>query len=410
MNAEIVTIGDEILIGQVTDTNSGWIASELNKIGVEVKRIRAIKDNREDILKNVSEAIESSSIILITGGLGPTKDDITKITLCEYFESKLYFDEEVCKQLQSFFDSRGKKLSELNRKQAELPDACVPISNTIGTAPGMLFQKKDKIIISMPGVPYEMKEMMKQSVLPLLQKKAGPNRILQHTILTSGIAESDLAELIADWENNLPQNFSLAYLPQPGIVRLRITGKGEELVVKQEMEKRINKLESIASDFVFGHGEDTLEKVVGELLKKNKFTLSTAESCTGGYIAHLLTSISGSSDYFMGSVVSYSNDLKEKLLQVKSDDLKTYGAVSEQVVKQMAEGARKNLKTDYAIATSGIAGPTGGTKEKPVGTIWIAVTTPSKTICKKLQLGNNRLVNIQATSAAALNLLRKELI
>ncbi|MCK4406392.1 MAG: competence/damage-inducible protein A [Bacteroidales bacterium] len=412
MIAEIISIGDELLIGQVVNTNASWIAEQLNLAGIEVQQITTISDKREQILKILARAYLRSDIILITGGLGPTKDDITKQTLCEFFNTSLVFNNEAYEQIYELFKARGFKVTELNRQQAELPANCIPLKNKNGTAPGMWFNKDGKIFVSMPGVPFEMKPMITEQVIPRLRKFYKTGFIIHKTILTQGIGESFLTEIISDWEKNLPENFSLAYLPQPGIVRLRITAKGknkEKLI--QEINSFSGKLQEIIPDLIFGYEKDTLEEITGKLLKDKNQTLSTAESCTGGYISHLITSVPGSSNYYIGSVIAYSNQIKESLLGVKNKTLIDNGAVSKQVVTEMALGVQQKFKTDYAIATSGIAGPDGGTEKKPVGTTWIAIATPGKkVIAKKYLFGEQRGRNIRKAALTALNMLRKELI
>ncbi len=412
MIAEIISIGDELLIGQVVNTNASWIAEQLNLAGIEVQQITTISDKKDHILKILDRAFLRSDIILITGGLGPTKDDITKQTLCEFFNTSLVFNNEAYQQIHELFKARGFKVTELNRQQAELPANCIPLKNKNGTAPGMWFNKDGKIFVSMPGVPFEMKPMITGQVIPRLKKFYKTGFIIHKTILTQGIGESFLTEIIADWEKNLPENFNLAYLPQPGIVRLRITAKGnnkEKLI--QEINSFSGKLQEIIPDLIFGYEEDTLEEIIGRLLKEKNQTLSTAESCTGGYISHLITSVPGSSNYYIGSIIAYSNLIKESLLGVKNKTLIDNGAVSKQVVTEMALGVQQKFKTDYAIATSGIAGPDGGTEKKPVGTTWIAIATPDKkVITKKYLFGEHRGRNIRKAALTALNMLRKELI
>ena len=416
MLAEIITIGDEILIGQVVDTNSAFIATLLNLNGISVKQISSISDNRDHILKALDEAKGRSDIILITGGFGPTKDDITKKTLCEYFKTTMRFDNEVYQDVTTIFATYGKEVTPINRLQAEVPEICTTIRNKNGTAPGMWFEVDGKIYISMPGVPYEMKAMMKEQVIPQLKKHFKLPFIVHKTILTQGIGESALCELISEWEDSLISfGITLAYLPSPGMVRLRLSTSGVDLkLLNSSVDKKIEELKLIISEYIYGYenfGEEneTLEQIIGKLLKDKKKTISTAESCTGGYISHLITSVSGSSDYFAGSVISYSNQIKEAELGVPKKILDTYGAVSQPVVEQMAKAIREKYKTDYSIATSGIAGPGGGTAEKPVGTVWIAIATPEKIFSEKFLFGNNRLRNIQKAANAALNMLRKEL-
>ena len=411
MTAEIITIGDELLIGQVIDTNSAWIADQLNLVGIRVHQITSISDEREHILTTLAEAETRADVILITGGLGPTKDDITKVTLCEYFDTELVFNEEAFRNVESLFKLRGFPVTALNRKQAEIPANCTPLKNINGTAPGMWFEREGKIIVSMPGVPFEMKAMVSNQVLPRLSKKLNGSFIVHTTVMTQGVGESFLAKTIEDWEDQLPANIKLAFLPQPGIVRLRVTAIGSnQLTLTGQLEEEISKLQTIIPDLIFGYNDETLEQVVGKLLKSRLKTLATAESCTGGYIAHLITSIPGSSEYFKGSVISYANEVKRDELGVKLTSLEQHGAVSEEVVKQMAFGVREKLNTDYALATSGVAGPDGGTEEKPVGTTWIALATPDKVIAQKFLFGEHRGRNIRKAALAALNMLRVELL
>ncbi len=407
MKTEIITIGDELLIGQVVNTNASWIAEQLSLAGIDIVRVTTIADRREDILSSLKEASARADLILLTGGLGPTRDDITKHTLCEYFGSKLIFHEPSYEYVKKLFYSRGFPVREVNRRQAEVPDNCTPIINENGTAPGMWFEKDGKIYVSMPGVPFEMKPMVLNHVLPQLAGKKDGLQVIHKKLLTQGLGESFLSELIAEWEDALPPNMKLAYLPQPGMVRLRLTGSGTDArKLEKEMDARISSLAELIPDYVFGTGEVTLEEVTGRLLLERGMTLSTAESCTGGYIAHLVTSIPGSSGYFMGSVVAYSNQIKTGILGVKEQTLAEHGAVSEQTVKQMAEGVQKKFKTDYAIAVSGVAGPEGGSAEKPVGTTWIAIAGPGGVSAKRYSFGNDRLRNIRVASLTALNSLR----
>jgi len=410
MTAEIISIGDELLIGQVVNTNASWMAEQLNRAGIKVNQITAISDQWGHILSALKEAGMKSDIVLITGGLGPTKDDITKQTLCEFFNTKLKFNEEVFKNIKKLFGKRGLIINELNKKQAEIPKNCIPIKNNNGTAPGMWFEKEGKIYVSMPGVPFEMKPMITDFVIPELSKRFNTPAIVHRTILTQGMPESLLASEIESWENSLPANIKLAYLPQPGIIRLRLSASGKNKTeLKNQISYEIQKLKKIIPDLIFGYDDDTLYEIIGNLLRKNGQTVSTAESCTGGYIAHLITSVPGSSDYFKGSVVAYSNEIKENILGVIHKSLIDHGAVSKEVVIEMAGGVQQKFNTDYSIATSGIAGPGGGTDKKPVGTSWIAITTPFKTFAKKFQFGEHRQRNISKTALTALNMLRKEI-
>ncbi|HRW63090.1 MAG TPA: competence/damage-inducible protein A [Bacteroidales bacterium] len=408
MKAEIITIGDEILIGQTIDTNSAWIANEVNLIGIDIIRISSISDKKADIIKALDNIGSDIQLVFITGGLGPTNDDITKYTLAEYFGGKLIQNKEVLEQIEQFVFKRNAQMNERNIKQADVPDNCKVISNRIGTAPGMWFEKNDTIYISMPGVPFEMKEMMSNSIIPELKKKNQDIFIIHKNVLTQGMPESKLAEVLEEWESELPKEIALAYLPSPGIIKLRLTAKGKN---KEFLEKLIadviKKLESIIPELICGYDSDLLEQAIGKvLLTKNK-TLSIAESCTGGNIAHLITSVPGSSAYFTGGVVAYSNEIKTRVLDVSVSNIDTYGAVSKQVVEEMAIGVLNKFNTDFAIATSGIAGPDGGTKDKPVGTTWIAVADKTKVISKLFVFGDQRERNIQRASLTALNMLQK---
>ncbi len=409
--ASIINIGDELLIGQVINTNASWLGEQLNLIGVIIKQVLVIPDDETAILKALKQTEEDSDIILITGGLGPTNDDITKEALCKFFDSKLIFHQASYDNVVRLFRSRGRKVLDVNKKQAEIPESCKPIYNANGTAPGMWFEKDDKIFISMPGVPFELKPMMQDYILNELRKRFSNQVIIHKTILTQGIGESALAKILSEWEDNLPINIKLAYLPQPGIVRLRLSCIGKEKSqLQQQLYDEIDKLNNIISDLIYGYDNDKLEEIIGKLLLKNNSTLSTAESCTGGNIAQLITSIPGSSKYFTGSVVAYSNEVKIKMLGVLEKTLIDYGAVSEQCVLEMSEGIKSRFKTDYSIAVSGIAGPDGGTSQKAVGTIWIAISGPSQKITKKYIFGAKRERNIRIASVTALNMLRKLLI
>jgi nicotinamide-nucleotide amidase len=411
MTAEIISIGDELLIGQVVNTNASWMAQQLQEAGIPVKQISAIADDADDIRKALDEAFSRADVILVTGGLGPTKDDITKHTLCAYFGTQLVFHEPSYENIVRLFGSRGFTISAINRKQAEIPANCTPLLNVHGTAPGMWFEKNNKILVSLPGVPFEMEALMEKHVMPRLAEKENQRVVVHKTILTQGIGESALAELIKDWEEDLPENMKLAYLPQPGLVRLRITAYGESREkTTAEVEAMAGTLQKLIPGLIYGYGKDTMEEIVGRLLKEKHWTLSAAESCTGGYLAHLLTTVPGSSEYFTGSVVAYSNKIKQGFLDVSEQSLNTHGAVSEEVVREMAEGALKKLDTDIAVSISGIAGPDGGTAEKPVGTVWIAVATKTGTFAKKFMFGEHRGRNIRRAALAALNLVRVELM
>jgi len=410
MIADILTIGDELLIGQVVDTNSAWMAEQLNAYGIRVRQITSISDDRQHILSSLQEVATSSDLILITGGLGPTRDDITKQTLCEYFETSLVFSEKAYQNIERLFSSRRFPMTELNRRQALVPECCTVLNNPNGTAPGMWFEKDGKVYVSLPGVPFEMKALMTEEVLPRLAGRSG-QKILHRTILTEGVGEPFLAAKIEAWENNLPAFIKLAYLPQPGIVRLRLTATGtDEFLLREAVTRAEEELMILAGEHIFGFDEDTLEEVIGNLLRERHQTLATAESCTGGLVARMITSVAGSSDYFQGSVVAYSNEVKEKVLGVNRLTIQDHGAVSEETVREMAEGVRSLLGTGYAIAISGIAGPAGGSEEKPVGTTWIAVASGQRTVAAHFRFGEHRGRNIQRAALAALSMLRKELL
>jgi len=409
ITASIITIGDELLIGQVVDTNSAWMAQELNKIGVWVQYRIAVGDVKNDIISALDEESKRSHIILITGGLGPTADDITKPLLCEYFGGKMIVDEGALKNVKNIFENIIKRpMIESNLKQAEVPDVCNVIQNTRGTAPGMWFEKDGKIFVSMPGVPHEMQGMMTNYVLQHLQQSFIMPHILHKTLLVAGIGESFMAEMIKDWENVLPANMKLAYLPNyGGLLRLRLTATGDDKnETETELNKQFDQLKKLVSEYLVVGEDIQLEAHIGKLLQQKNKTLATAESCTGGYIAHLITSVAGSSKYFLGSIVSYANEVKENILSVDENTISQHGAVSEETVKQMAQGILQKIKSDYAIAVSGIMGPDGGTAEKPVGTVWIAVGDHQKIETKKMHFRFDRRRNIELTAMNALNLLR----
>jgi nicotinamide-nucleotide amidase len=412
MKAEIITIGDELLIGQVVDTNSAFIATKLNEAGIHVYQITSVSDNKEHIMEALDNATRKADLIIMTGGLGPTNDDITKLTLCEYFKVGLRFDAEAYKDVEYVFKIRGREVTEVNRRQAELPENCSALRNKNGTAPGMWFDVDGKIYVSMPGVPYEMKALMEDEVIPKLKKQFTLPVIIHRNVFTIGIGESMLAEKIAAWENSLADvGIKLAYLPSIGMVRLRLSTRGSDRsLLEKNVQDKITELKKLVGEYIFGYDNDTLEEIVGKLLKEKNQTISLAESCTGGYISHLITAVAGSSDYYKGSVIAYAYEIKTIELGVSEELLNTKGAVSQEVVEQMASAVRKKFHTDYAIAVSGIAGPGGGTPEKPVGMVWIAIATPQRVFSKKCQFANNRLRNIQMTANTALNLLRKEII
>lgn len=406
--ASIITIGDELLIGQVVDTNSTWMAQELNKSGIRVIRRVAVGDVWEEIWNALDQEQNYADIILITGGLGPTADDITKPLLCKYFDGKMIVNEEALQNVLNIFKRLNRSMIERNLLQAQVPDVCTVLQNKRGTAPGMWFRKGEKIFVSMPGVPHEMKGIMEDEVIPMLLKQFQFPTIIHKTLLTAGAGESFLAELIKDFEEALPSYIKLAYLPNYGMVRLRLSATGfNSLSLEGEVIKLFAALQVLVNEFMVTNIDEPIEKVVGNLLLSKAKTLCTAESCTGGYIAHLLTSIPGSSGFYDGSVVSYSYKAKEDLLQVDHSILQKKGAVSEEIVTQMAKGALKNIGSDYVIAVSGIMGPGGGMPDKPVGTAWVAVGNTQKIVAQKLSFRFDRMRNIQLTAANALNLLRK---
>ncbi|MCM1504986.1 MAG: CinA family nicotinamide mononucleotide deamidase-related protein [Muribaculum sp.] len=404
MNVSIIAIGDELLIGQVIDTNSGDIAVRLNPMGWKVNDVQVIADNADDILRAIDRAFELSDVVITTGGLGPTKDDITKATLCRYFGGELVEDPEVLDNVKRVIEKRGLKMNELTERQALVPTSCEVIQNLVGTAPIMWFEHDGKVLVAMPGVPFETREMLDKAVLPKLVGRFPIDGHIEHrNVMVTGYSESLLAMTIADWEDSLPEFLHLAYLPNAGIVRLRIDGHHrDEALLRSEINYRHSQLvKMLGSEHVLADKDIPLEEILLQLLIDKKFTISTAESCTGGNIAHLLTSIPGSSEAFKGSVIAYSNEVKHNLLGVNEETLRQFGAVSRQVVEQMAEGVCRALGTDCAIATSGIAGPAGGSDEKPVGTVWIAVRTPERTFSFSHRFpGNRQRVIFRASMAA----------
>jgi nicotinamide-nucleotide amidase len=408
--AELLTIGDEILFGQIVDTNSQWMSVALDEAGIKVVRKTTVGDQEPEILTALAEAEQRADIILITGGLGPTSDDLTKPCLAKYFNCELRIHEEALAEVTEFFKSRGRELTERNRQQAALPSCCTKITNPVGTAPGMWFEKDGKVFVSMPGVPHEMKKMMTERVIPKLRTSFTLPVIHHEIIRTVGIGESILAEKIEAWENGLPSHIKLAYLPNLGEVKLRLTAMGtsrDEL--KKELAQIKESLIPIAGEYIYGYGEDPLEKVIGNLLRERKLTLSVAESCTGGYLSHLITSVPGSSEYFMGTMIPYAYDIKMRQLGVKPEVLEKHGAVSEPTIVEMANIVRAKFNTDIGVATSGIAGPGGATADKPVGLVWIAYSDKHHTVTKKLLLSKDRMINIRMASVAVLNLIRLSL-
>lgn len=411
MQAEIITIGDELLIGQVVDTNSAWLGSTLGDDGIKVIQITSVQDHAAQIVQAVNDALSRADIVLMTGGLGPTKDDITKKTLAEMFGMKLVRNEQIYDMVGKQLALRGIAFTELNQGQALVPDGCTVLPNRNGTAPGMWFERDGKVLISMPGVPFEMKALVKDEVLPRLRKHFALDANVHRTIITFGLAESILADTIASWEEALPPYLHLAYLPSALCIRLRLSAyEIDRQKAEQEIESQIEKLSKVIPHYIIGSEDDSLESVTGTLLKTRGETLATAESCTGGNIAHRFTAMPGASEYFKGGVVAYSNEVKMALLGVDPESLNHYGAVSQSVAEQMAEGVRRATGATYGISTTGIAGPTGGTPEKPVGTVWMAVATPNGVFSRRMVFGSVRSQNIERASSNCINLLRLQLL
>ena len=409
MNIEILAIGDELLIGQTINTNASWLGQELSKIGARVTRSLVIADDKNRILQALDECYPDTTCVIITGGLGPTKDDITKHTLCEYFDTKLELHQPTLAKIEAYFASRNRPMLESNIQQAALPVDAEILSNNYGTAAGMMFEKNGRFCVSLPGVPYEMKGIVTEELIPRLIQRFQLKAMYHYTALTQGIGESFLAEQISDWEDRIRERgFGLAYLPSPGIVKLRITsfeGKEDQAEIMVFFEELATRL----PEAVFGYENDSLPDVIGKLLKDDRKTIGTVESLTSGLLAQQITSISGASDYFMGSLLTYSNDLKHRICGVSVDSLLSEGAVSEKVAREMAENGAKKLGVDVCISTTGIAGPKGGTIDKPVGLVWVGLCISGKTSARKFQFGDNRERNIQMTVLSALNWLRFEL-
>ena len=410
----IINIGDELLIGQVTNTNASYMASRFNAMGLDVKEFRIISDNKEDIGKTIAEGFERTDVLVLSGGLGPTKDDLTKQVICDYFGTKLVEDPHSLTLITKILKERGMEVSDSNRAQALVPEHSVVLPNHNGTAQGIWIERDGKLLVALPGVPFEMKRMMEEELLPRMAERFKTGQFIIHKVVqTVDIAESTLSDLLEAWENALPVHIKLAYLPRPGIVRLRLTGcsKNRELLEK-EMQDEIDKLTAIAGNYIWTYEDNQLEEAVGNLLRKSRKTVALSESCTGGKIAHLITSVAGSSDYFKGSIVAYSNDIKREILNVREQNLKKHGAVSEPVVSDMAINTMNLFDSDYCIATSGIAGPGGGTDEKPVGTVWIAVASATRLTTRLFHFGTvgGREHIIQRAAIAALNMLRIELL
>ena len=400
MNIEIITIGDELLIGQVVDTNSAWMSSKMSDAGFDVVYITSIKDRKEAIYTAIEDGFDRANILLLTGGNGPTKDDITKNTLCEYFNKKLVFDTEVLENIETLFKDKNIELNELTRNQAYVPEKSTVIQNRVGTAPILWFEKDGKVLVSMPGVPFEMRWAMNEEIIPRLTKQFQTKRFLKQVFYTHSISESALAIHLNDFEDELPKGFGLAYLPGGGIIRLRLSVKGDEHT--EEMNKQTNKLKELLGEYLLAQSDDPLQQLLGNTLKNKGMTISLAESCSGGYIAHLLTNIAGSSAYFKGGVVSYANSAKVNLLHVNKTTLDTYGAVSQEVVEEMAKGAIDVFGTDCAIAVTGIAGPDGGTAEKPVGTVWICTICKDVIVSKMYSFGKSRENNKRRSAVMAM--------
>lgn len=409
--ADIITIGDEILYGQIVDTNSQWLSAELDKAGIKVRRKLSIGDTREEILTALQEGKENASIIITTGGLGPTKDDLTKKLFAEFFGTEITHRQEVLENIKALFSSRKLLLNDLNKQQALVPSNGEVLMNTVGTAPGMWFHEEGKVYISMPGVPHEMKKMMGEVAIPKLQETFRTPSIVHRMVKTIGIAEAVLAERLETWENELPEVIKLAYLPRLGQVRMRLTAVGyDKIALHTQIEEQISKLQPLIGEYIYAYDSEEVEHTIGKLLLAKGYTLSTAESCTGGLIANKITDIAGCSAYFLGGIVAYSNQVKASQLGVKQDTLESHGAVSEQTAMEMAANVREKYGTDFGIATTGIAGPGGATPNKPVGTIWIGYSDSEQTYAKHYHLTKDRMMNVNFTYNLAMNLLRRELL
>lgn len=411
MRAEIITIGDEILIGQIVDTNSAWIAEKLNEAGFTVIRKLTVGDDREEIIGAVEAAMERSDAVILTGGIGPTKDDITKSTLSEIFGGNMVRDEWTYRRNEEVLAARGIDYNELNRGQSLVPDTATILHNHHGTAPGMWFERDSKVVVSLPGVPFEMKELMTTEVLPRLTSYFRKSNVLHKTAITYGMAESVLAETLSIWEEALPSYLRLAYLPSPSQIRLRLSAYDVEGSREQaEIDRQFGVLEKLIPEYFIGYGDDTVVSVTAKLLTQSGATLAVAESCTGGALSTKFTALPGASGYFLGGVVSYANSIKSSVLGVSEESLRQHGAVSREVAVEMATGVRRLYGSDYALATTGIAGPDGGSDEKPVGTVWIALSTPDRTVARKFVFGKLREQNIERAAATAVNLLRLTLL
>lgn len=407
MKVEIITIGDEILIGQIVDTNAAWMARKLTQYGFDIEAITSIGDQSEDIIKAIDIAFERAEILLLTGGVGPTNDDITKHTLCQYFHTALVMNDEVLQNIESIFLRRNISLNQLTKKQAYVPVNCTVIQNKLGTAPILWFEKDGKVLVSMPGVPFEMKNTMQEDIIPRLQEKFKATEYLSRSFIVNGITESALATQLAEFELQLPKGFSLAYLPSLGYIRLRLSVWG--VVHQPEIKQQALKLKKLLGPNFVSKGEKMPEEILGEKLRKKNLTVSTAESCTGGFISHKITVVPGSSDYYLGSIISYNNLIKEELLEVDKKTIESKGVVSREVVEQMALTVAKKLHTNCSIAVSGIMGPDGGTKNQPVGTVWIATLHNSEVVAREYNVGRSRRENIERTANTAIFQLLKML-
>lgn len=409
----LINIGDELLIGQVVNTNAAFIGQQMSAAGFELTDVITIGDDSQAIRDTVTSSLAKTDVVIMTGGLGPTKDDITKKIICDIFQRELVMDEPTLQHVTEIFASRGMDLTETNRQQALVPKDCTVLSNPLGTAPGLWIEQDSKVLIALPGVPFEMEKLIKDEVMPRLEAhKKDQHAILHRVLQCTNISESGLSDLLENFEKQLPAELKLAYLPKPGIIHLRLTARGDNKEsLKTLLDQHFSELKTLTTEYAFTDEDIEIEEVVGRLLTKSGKTLATAESCTGGYVAHLITSVPGSSRYFQGSLVSYSNDIKRDLLNVREDNLKRRGAVSEQVVSDMALNAMGLFDVDYTIATSGIAGPDGGTKDNPVGTVWIAVATPVRLTTHEFHFGSRtgRKQIIERAARAALNMLRIEI-
>ncbi len=411
MKAALLTIGDELLYGQTINTNAAWMGEQLAQIGIKAHEVLTVSDEEQHILNGLIRMKYVADLVLITGGLGPTTDDVTKKALCKFFNVEMKMNDVILNALEDFFSKRGLPMLESNRQQANLPENCLALKNTKGTAWGMWFEEGGKVFVSMPGVPYEMKQIMLEEVLPKISQKFQLPAIIHKSILTAAIPESFLSEKLKEFEEQLPADIKLAYLPSAGKVKLRLTASGDAGTTTEiRINEQVEKIRAVAGRYIYGYDDDVFEAALGKILLSHKKSISTAESCTGGYIAHLITTVPGSSDYFKGAVVSYADEVKKNILGVREQTLQQHGAVSEQTVTEMLRGVTVELKTDYGIAVSGIAGPGGGTPEKPVGTIWIAVGTSETIKAKQFNFPGSREQNIQWTAVVALEMMRKYLV